>query len=200
MTLGLLLIVAALGLSAYNLVDDRRAGDVSAQVIEQLEMCADSGKASGGVSEPSAEALSAQGISPEIPMPTEMIDGHAYIGTLRIPSLGLELPVMSDWSDDKLRLAPCRYSGSAYSDDMVIAAHSYASHFGKLRSISYGAEVSFTDVRGNVFVYEVASIEKLGPSDVNEMTESAWDLTLFTCTFDGSARVTVRCQEIATGI
>lgn len=191
MTLGLLLIAAALCLSAYNLMDDRRAGDTSAHAVEQLQVLEgsvdDYGSSLGG--------LSVREISPETPMPTEIIDGNLYIGTLRIPSLELELPVMSICSDDNLRLAPCRYAGSAYSDNMVIAAHSYDSHFGKLSSISYGAEVSFTDVRGNLFVYEVVGIEELGPRDVEEMVSGVWDLTLFTCTFDGSERVTVRCVE-----
>ena len=198
MTLGLLLILAALGLSVYNLMDDRRAGESSSRVVEQLEVYESEGFSSA--SEPVGGMLPAQSISPDTPMPTELIDGNLYIGTLRIPSLGLELPVITNCTDGKLRVAPCRFAGSAYSDDMVIAAHSYASHFGKLKTIGYGAEVSFTDVRGNLFVYEVASIEELGPCDVTEMIDSEWDLTLFTCTFDGSARVTVRCERSAIAI
>ena len=199
MTLGLLLVVAALALAAYNLFEDRRAGESSALVVERLAVSdtayeAVGGEDAGGASD--AGALAAQAISPETPMPTEAVDGSLYIGTLRIPSLGLELPIMSEWSDEGLRTAPCRYAGSAYSDDLVIAGHSYASHFGGLGSVSYGAEVIFSDVRGNVFAYEVASIEEIGAYEVEAMTESGWDLTLFTCTFDGSDRVAVRCKEL----
>lgn len=179
-------------------MDDRRAGESSARVVEQLEVYESEGF--GSASESLEDTLLAQSISPDTPMPTELIDGNLYIGTLRIPSLGLELPVITNCTDSRLRMAPCRFAGSAYSDDMVIAAHSYASHFGKLKTISYGAEVSFTDVRGNLFVYEVASIEELGPHDVTEMIDSEWDLTLFTCTFDGSTRVTVRCERSSIGI
>ncbi len=193
MTLGLLLVAAALGLSVYNLADDRRAGEESAFVVDQLtENVAVEVDEPGVVQQVLVES---QGIPAETPMPTEVVDSSLYIGTLRIPSLGLELPVMDSWSYDNLRIAPCRYAGSAYSDDLVIAAHSYASHFGSLRSVKYGAEVSFIDVRGNVFVYEVASVEELKPGEVERMVNSEWELTLFTCTFDGSERVTVRCVE-----
>ena len=192
MSLGVILIAAAVCLPGYNLVDDRRAGNAAASAMEKLAVA----DAPVGGTIAAQDLESSQHISDSIPMPTEGVDGRLYIGILRIPSLGLELPVISDWSYEGLRVAPCRYSGSAYSDDLVVAAHSYASHFGKIHSLSYGEEVSFTDVRGNVFLYEVASIEELGSSDVAAMTESGWELTLFTCTFDGANRVAVRCEEV----
>ena len=54
-------------------------------------------------------------------------------------------------------------------------------------------EVSFTDAVGNVFLYTVAELETLGKTDVEEMQAGDWDLTLFTCTYGGKNRVTVRC-------
>lgn len=185
MKLGLALCLCATCLTAHNVLANYRAGASSAAVADSLSGLTVSEDLAAG-------AL----ISPDTPMPVEMVDGWAYIGVLRVPSLGLELPVMNEWSYAGLRLAPCRYAGSAYSDDMVVAAHNYARHFGNLRSLSYGDEVSFTDVRGNVFLYQVESIEQLRPSDVEEMVESDWDLTLFTCTLGGANRVTVRCSAV----
>ena len=182
--LGLLLIAAALGLSAYNFYVGKSAGDESSEVAAQLIADVDESLTSG------------QSVSPQTPMPAERIDGNLYIGVLRIPSLGLELPVMDDWSYPSLRISPCRYSGSVYADDMVIAAHNYQTHFGRLNQLELGAEVSFADVRGNVFVYEVASIETLDPYAVSAMIDSDYELTLFTCTLGGANRVTVRCSEV----
>ena len=182
---GIALVFAALCLTAYNAYEGQQAGSDSAQVAEQLE-------ASAGQEH---SAIPQNG-----PLPTQIADGREYVGMLRVPSLGLELPVLSEWSYAGLRVAPCLYAGSAYSGDMVVAAHNYTSHFGKLRGLAYGSEVSFTDVRGNVFVYEVSSIEELGPYDVEAMTESEWDLTLFTCTLGGGSRVTVRCSEVAPAV
>lgn len=36
-------------------------------------------------------------------------------------------------------------------------------------------------------------METLPETAVEEMRAGEWDLTLFTCTYDGRARVTVRC-------
>lgn len=68
-------------------------------------------------------------------MPVKTINGRDYIGVLSIPSLELELPVISQWDYPALKVAPCRYSGSLYQDNLIICAHNYASHFGKLKEL-----------------------------------------------------------------
>lgn len=132
---------------------------------------------------------------PDIEMPIEEIDGHAYIGVLEIPALEISLPVMSEWDYKKFKIAPCRYVGSVYSGDIVIAAHNYDRHFGQIKTLQLGDEVRFTDVEGNVFVYAVCDTETLGKKDVLQMEAGEWDLTLFTCTPGGAKRVTVRCRQ-----
>ena len=134
-------------------------------------------------------------------MPAVKIQDNDYIGVVSVPALGLELPVMSDWSYARLDIAPCRYSGSAYADDLVIAGHSYRSHFSPLWQLSGGEEVIFTDTVGNVFTYKVTSVETVQPTDIELMVgdpddaDKGWDLTLFTCTYDSRARVAVRCSK-----
>ena len=127
-------------------------------------------------------------------MPVITSDGRDYIGVLEIPSVGIELPVISEWSMDGLKKAPCRYSGSAYLGDLVICAHNYRSHFGLLSRVAIGDELRFTDADGNVFAYEVAEVEVLRPDAIENMIRSEWDLTLFTCTLGGRTRLTVRCE------
>ena len=128
-----------------------------------------------------------------MPMPVQEIDGEGYIGILQIPDLALELPIIGEWSYPRLRTAPCRYVGSAYTHDLIIAAHNYASHFGGLVSLAQGSEVIFTDMDGNRFIYAVSGTEQLPGTAIEEMESGDWDLTLFTCTIGGAARVTVRC-------
>ena len=57
--------------------------------------------------------------------------------------------------------------------------------------------ITFTDLDGNVFSYTVAQIDTLTPTALEELTGGGWDLTLFTCTVGGQARLAVRCQETA---
>ena len=131
---------------------------------------------------------------PDMEMPTRTVDGQTYIGVVEVPSLELSLPVISEWSYPRLKKSPCRYVGSVYSKDMVICGHNYDRHFGRLKDLTAGDEVRFTDLDGNVFLYSVCGMEQLAKNAVDDMLAGEWDLTLFTCTKGGRTRVTVRCR------
>lgn len=128
-------------------------------------------------------------------MPTMEIGKHSYIGYIEMPTLGISLPVMSEWSYPKLRIAPCRYTGSVYDDTMVILAHNYTRHFGRIGELDIGDPVQFIDADGNIYQYTVARHETLEKRDVEAMVDSEYDLTLFTCTYGGKYRVTVRLKR-----
>ena len=181
---GLLLIAAALFLTGYNLFDQMRAQRSAAQAAAQL---------AERLPQTTQTDVPDYLLTPEMEMPVETIDGVDYVGVLRIPALALELPVISQWSYPLLKIAPCRYSGSAYQNNLVLCAHNYASHFGNLKNLHIGAAVTFTDMDGNLFSYQVAELETLPPQATEEMENGDWDLTLFTCTVGGQSRVTVRC-------
>ena len=131
---------------------------------------------------------------PGMEMPGEKVNGHEYIGTLSIPSLGLKVPVQRNWSYENLSVSPCRYSGSAYADNLTIIAHTY--HFGKLSSLALDATITFTDMENNVFRYVVREINTISPNDANEIAHSGYDLTLVTCTLSGTKRVAVYCERV----
>ena len=197
--LGLLLLLAALGLTAYNLWLDARASMSVDVVLERLTPTLSS-RQSELPALSSGEALEEAFVpdyvlNPEMAMPEETIDGRNYIGVLDIPALGLSFPIISEWSYDALQIVPCRYSGSAYLDNLVIAGHNYRSHFASLSQLQPGDTVTFTDMDGNVFSYEVSSLETLSPYAVSDMTSGDWDRTLFTCTVGGQSRLAIRCDQ-----
>ena len=126
------------------------------------------------------------------------IDGgaeHASAACASLEALGLSLPVMSEWSELRLQTAPCRYWGTIQDGTLVILAHNYARHFGRLKELGIGDPAQFVDANGMVYPYEVAAIETLEPDEVNRMVDSEYDLTLFTCTYGGKHRVTVRLNR-----
>lgn len=194
---GLLLFAAALALSVYNLWDGYRAEQSREKLLEEYRDKNQNISDEGEQAEESDEQIPDYQLNPEMEMPEitlEDLDGAACIGVLEIPAIDLKLPVLSEWSYPLLKKAPCRYSGSAYLDNLVIAAHNYRTHFGKLKELETGDEVIFTDAAGNRFEYKVAVVEALTPQSVEDMTSGEWALSLFTCTLDGKNRVTVRCD------
>lgn len=128
-------------------------------------------------------------------MTEKVINGYAYIGYLTIPDLDLELPVMSSWDYALLQISPCRFGGTLNGEDLVVMAHNYRSHFGRLTELSEGAEVFFSDMDGNTWQYTVAAKDILPAEAVEEMTAGEYDLTLFTCATNRSQRVTIRCNK-----
>lgn len=196
--LGLLLIAAALSLTLYNVSESRRAGNAAANVVSSLREKIGSSELAPGAPASSPDVPQSPEHIGEVSreMPCITIDGLDYIGYIEFPSLGLTLPVLSEWSLDTLALAPARYKGSAYLDDLIIFAHNYTSHFGRLGRLGVGDEIIFTDADGNIFRYAVTELETIAMSDVEAMTDGEWDLTLFTCTMSGTSRFTVRCERV----
>ena len=191
---GLLLIAAALLLTVYNIRESDRAGAESEEMVVRLEsLTADLPER---LETEKKELVPEYKKNPEMEMPTVEVNGQECVGMIEIPALGLKLPVISEWSDAKLKKAPCRYSGSAYLKNMIIAGHNYSTHFSGIKRLNPGDSVVFTDADGNVFSYEVAEIETVGGYDIEKMEAGDWDLTLFTCTNKGKARAAVRCREI----
>lgn len=191
---GLLLIAAALLLTVYNIRESDRAGAESEEMVVRMEsLTADLPER---LETEKKEFVPEYKKNPEMEMPTVEVNGQECVGMIEIPALGLKLPVISEWSDAKLKKAPCRYSGSAYLKNMIIAGHNYSTHFSGIKRLNPGDSVVFTDADGNVFFYEVTEIETVGGYDIEKMEDGDWDLTLFTCTNKGKARAAVRCREI----
>ena len=190
---GLLLIAAALFLSAYNERESHEARESARQVIAQLCDALPT-EAGDDEAEPTTLPESLPDVQREMPVKT--INGRDYIGVLSIPSLELELPVISQWDYPALKVAPCRYSGSLYQDNLIICAHNYASHFGKLKELQPGDTVLFTDMDEHVVTFQVVERETLNPMDAEGMEAGDWDLTLFTCTIGGQTRVTIRLERV----
>lgn len=181
---GVVLAALAVALVLYNLYVDHKAAEGIDEIISKLS------------NDSEQEAQPDYILNPDMEMPIETINGVDYVGKISIPELELELPVISECTYPNLKIAPCRYSGSAYLDNMVIAGHNYSSFFGTLKNISTGDKIVFTDIDGNVFMYEVADMQVLVPTDIENMIVGDWDLTLFTCTVGGRTRFAVRCDRV----
>ena len=188
--LGICCLLSSLGLLLYNRWEEENAQNASQQILLDVrESIQDNtGKETGGEKSDWAGAAA---------MPAAQVDGYDCIGVLSIPVLNLELPVLSDWSYAKLKVAPCHYFGSCYEENFVIAAHNYPSHFGKLSELQPKDLILFTDISGSVYGYEVVLLETLPANATEEMITSGFDLSLYTCTPGGASRVTVRCSAVS---
>lgn len=178
--LGGLLIMGAVFLFAYESKEaekaERAARELMPKLISQIKE-----KNEEGSNKDTAED-------------TVSIDGNDYIGYIKIPKLYLTLPVMSDWSYEKLKTAPCRFSGSLSEESLIIMAHNYKRHFGALDDLDAGDSVQFIDTEGNITDFKVELKELISADSVDKMKSGDYPLTLFTCTYTKKNRITVRCS------
>ena len=193
--LGIILVLGAGGLTAYNIWDGIRAAKASREIVEKLNIGEDLIEALDFEPDGSSE------------MPVYTVDGYNYIGILEIPSLELTLPVMDRWDYTRLKISPCVYCGSYKTNDLVICAHNYARHFSPVKWIDIGADVYLITVERKVYHYQVTNRETVQPDSVEHMIQntnntkdgsvtSEWDLTLFTCNTGGQTRCAVRCSRV----
>ena len=174
-------IIAAAAMWLYNDYEDNRAASYSLERAEEI-----------------FEYIMAE--DPEVTVDESpagfkymYLGGEEYLGIISIPRLTLNLPVNVNWSYPALKKSPCRFSGSIEENDIVIAAHNYRTHFARIYTLKYGDQIAFTDVEGGRIYYSVADIETVDPTATRSVVSSDYDLTLFTCTYNGQARVVVRC-------
>lgn len=180
---GVVLILSALSLFLYNKKENLQAKESSDAFLHEIEEMIKEKQ----LHRPTEQEPAAGG---EV-----QIGDYLFLGYLSLPSLSLELPVIADWDYNKLQVAPCRQFGTAVLDNLVIAAHNYDWHFGRLKYMEIGDSVTFTDMEGTAISYTVQHIETVNPSQPEKIKDSGYDLVLYTCTESGAVRVTVFCNR-----
>jgi len=184
---GLVMTFSAACLFSFYEAQERAAGDHAEALLQELR-----------------QEMETQ-VQPEMPkseeaeptaLPQTTLNGYAVVGILQVPAVGLELPVLDNWNYDLLQLAPCRYSGSIKEGNLILLAHNYDRHFGRFKELEPGDTVSFLSVDGTAHKYTVAITEHLQKTELEKLTVSDHELTLFTCTKGGHSRVVVRCDRI----
>ena len=196
--LGAVLLLGAMLLAQFNRREDTAAKQAAMEVMPQLVAQLQE-RAAKDSTEPADVELQVplELLTEEDKKMTEVeIDGHLYIGYISVPAVQIELPVMSSWSYPKLKIAPCRYTGSVRGEDMVLMAHNYSGHFKRISELEIGDDVFFTDMDDNEICYQVVGKDVLGSTAVEEMTAGDFDLTLFSCTYGGAARITIYCDRV----
>ena len=193
--LGAALLCAALLLAAKNRREETSAKEAAAALLVQAEQTiAQHTAPPAAVPTPAPSSAAEETLSPSpSASPSAAPEGPAFLGVLSVPAVSLTVPVLAEWSYYHLTLAPCRDCGSVETGDLVIAAHNYDTHFGRLSRIAPGDSVYFTDMAGSTTEYAAASVEQRDPSDAEGVRDSGYPLVLYTCSWDCTARVTVFC-------
>ena len=122
---------------------------------------------------------------------------------LSIPKLGISYPVLTDESEELLKVSLCKYWGPSPNEvgNYCIVGHNYKSGkmFGKLANAFVGDEVTLKDLSGRIVTYSIYNRYVVEPTDVSctsQLTNGQRELTLITCTDYGKRRLIVKAREV----
>ncbi len=143
----------------------------------------------------------------EAPQPREITasNGETYEteGTLSVPSIGITYPILTDESEDLLKVSLCKYWGPSPNEtgNYCVVGHNYKSGkmFGKLAQVQFGDTVTLTDLSGRTITYSIYDKFVVNPTDVSctsQLTNGQREITLITCTNYGKQRLVVKAREV----
>jgi len=185
--LGAIFILIAAALYGYGLIEDFFAGRRTDILLEQI-----------GIGERNELPSINEDITDEVSIPmAAMYDNLQFsiIGFISIPKIEIMLPVIDRVSDELLKISVCWYGGEMKPEPvrMILTAHNYRSHFGKINELVYDDVVIFKSYAGEIYYYRVTGLEEISADDLEGLVQNEWDLTLLTCTKDGNRRILARC-------
>ena len=156
----------------------------------------------------SNEVINIPEVVPQEELSTEVYttaNGENYTieATVRVPRLDIEYPVISETSEELLKISVNKYWGPAPNEigNYCIVGHNYKSKkmFGRLSEVVSGDIVELEGVNGKIVKYSVYDIDVVDPDDTtctSQLTNGRREVTLITCTNYGTQRLVVKAREV----
>lgn len=129
------------------------------------------------------------------------LQNYNIIANLKIPSLGIEYPVLSETTDELLKVSITKYWGPEPNEvgNLVILGHNYQTNkfFSKLNQIQMGEMIELTDLSNRTLRYTVYQTQIIDPNDnscTSQLTDGRTELTLITCYNNDANRFVVKAR------
>lgn len=132
-------------------------------------------------------------------------NGKSYniCGVINIPSIEVAYPILSETSDDLLKVSVCKFMGPEPNSvgNLCIAGHNFTNNraFSKLNKLNVGDTLEITDLSGRKIEYKIYDTFIVSPTDlsaVSQRTNGKREVTLITCTNGNRERRIVKALEV----
>ena len=127
---------------------------------------------------------------------------YFVIGIIKIDKLKLDYPILSEVSDELLKIAPCRFAGPLPNNigNLCIAGHNYIDNtfFARISSLEYGDEIDIYGIDGNLVKYYVFDKKEVDSSDTSCTSQETLGkrmITLMTCNSIKQTRIIIQALE-----
>lgn len=132
-------------------------------------------------------------------------DGTVYytIGVINIPSINVNYPILSTYTDELLKIAPCKFHGPNPNEvgNLCIAGHNYknSKFFSKVPTLELGDKIEITDLSGRMLTYTIYDKFIVNPDELectSQLTNGKKEITLITCTNDNKQRHIIKARAM----
>jgi len=134
---------------------------------------------------------------------TESGQQYSTVSVLNIPKLGINYPVLSESTEELLKISLCKFWGPNANEvgNYCIVGHNYKNKkfFGRLSELENGDIIELTDLTGRMIKYKVYDQYIVEPEDVSctsQLTDGKKEVTLITCTNGGKQRRVIKTVEV----
>ena len=124
------------------------------------------------------------------------------IGTIEIPSININYPIISNTTDEYLKIAPCRFYGPYPNQigNLCIAAHNYNDNrfFSNIINLNLENEIIIYDSNNQKTSYYVYKKYELNINDyscTSQKTNNKKEITLVTCNNLNGNRIIIKAKE-----
>ncbi len=131
----------------------------------------------------------------------EYYKNDIYFCTLKIEKINLEYFVYKNYSEDLLKILPCKFSGGNLNENsnICIIGHNYFDDrfFGNLNKLEIEDKIVLEDLKGNIYNYYIYDIYEINENEIYEVIKNEKQskiLTLCTCTTDKNIRLIVKAR------
>ncbi len=125
------------------------------------------------------------------------------IGIIKIDKLKLDYPILSEESEELLKIAPCRFAGPMPNEigNLCIAGHNYIDNtfFARISSLTFGDEIKIYGIDGNLVKYSVFNKTEVESSDLSCTEQNTFGkriVTLMTCNSIKKTRIIIQAAEV----
>ena len=136
----------------------------------------------------------------EIPL---KIGGHKVVGVIKIPSIGIEYPILNETTDESLWVSITKLSGPKLNSygNVSLAGHNARNGklFGRLSMVNVDDIIEITSVDKKTIkyqVYDVYSVEPENVSPTETKDDKIREVTLISCIANGKKRLIVKAKEV----
>ena len=132
---------------------------------------------------------------------TETEKEHIYLGRIVCEKIGLDYYIYNDYSEENLKILPCKFSGGKIGEDgnICIIAHNYFDNrfFSNINQLEIGDSILLKDLEEREYEYKIYQKYEIDERDTEKVVEQreTRELTLCTCTYDKEKRLIIRAKN-----